>query len=376
MKTLNRRDFLRLSALTGAAVAVAATLPTFSWANVKKVTLDQCISMSPEDMAKGSKLVMDSWDYLRVTAATINDPAIRQTVLEILDNPAPTFMNNLMDASAKKQVHSELTSKGLLKDISEQDFLPPTKDPKKSPHPFWTAPGSGYQSHHAYPGGVVTHTALNVMVSLALYDGYKHTYGYEMDRDIVVGSQVLHDLHKPWVFQWGQDGESRTEKPLGGTGEHHSYGVAESMFRGLPAEFVVAQACAHNHAGSEKDEEGPVAWITSAAALVGVNPVEKGFLDASGKTLPLPRRMEGFVCHLGDHDWVLTVPAAKWMIPELQKIAAAKYGMSDADLKSKKFNQFRNYVFSQATIMTLYNLYSVKGSDALTAAVADIVQPA
>jgi hypothetical protein len=86
--------------------------------------------------------------------------------------------------------------------------------------------------------------------------------------------------------------------------------------------------------------------------------------------------MEGFVCHLGDHDWILTVPAAKWLIPEMQKIAAAKYGMSDADLKGKKFNQFRNYVFSQATIMTLYNLYSTKGHDALAKAVADIVQPA
>jgi hypothetical protein len=376
MKGLNRRDFLRLGAVAGAAVAVTAAFPTFSWANVKKATLDQCMGMSPENMAKGSKLVMDSWDYLLITAATIDNPAIRKTVLDILNNPAPTFMGNLMDASAKKQVYQELTAKGLLKDIAKKDFLPPTQDPKQSPHPFFAAPGSGYQSHHSYPGGVVTHTALNVMVSLAIYDGYKHTYGYELDRDIVVGSQILHDLHKAWVFQWGEDGESRTEKPLGGTGEHHPYSVAESFYRGLPPEFVVAQACAHNHAGWEKDEEGPVNWITSAAILLGVNPVEKGLLDASGKTLPVPRRMEGFVCHLGDHDWILTVPAAKWLIPEMQKIAAAKYGMSDADLKGKKFNQFRNYVFSQATIMTLYNLYSTKGHDALAKAVADIVQPA
>ena len=112
--------------------------------------------------------------------------------------------------------------------------------------------------------------------------------------------------------------------------------MAESLHRGLPADFVVAQACAHNHPGWDADEAKVVGWIEAAAILTGVDPVEKGLLDKSGKTLPLPRRMEGFVCHLGDHDWVLTVPAAKWLIPEMKKLAAAKYGMNDADLKGRK----------------------------------------
>ena len=37
-----------------------------------------------------------------------------------------------------------------------------------------------------------------------------------------------------------------------------------------------------------------------------------GLLEKDGKTLPMPRRIEGFVTHLADHDWVISVPAAQW----------------------------------------------------------------
>ena len=50
--------------------------------------------------------------------------------------------------------------------------------------------------------------------------------------------------------------------------------------------------------------------------------------------------------------------------------------MSAGDLEGRKFNQFRNYVFSQATIMTLYRLYSTKGEQALAKTVSTIVEPA
>ncbi|WP_176629272.1 hypothetical protein [Desulfolutivibrio sulfodismutans] len=183
----------------------------------------------------------------------------------------------------------------------------------------------------------------------------------------VVASQMLHDLHKPWVFAWGEAGESRPEKPLAGTGEHHPLSVAESM--------VVAQACAHNHPGSPKDEAEVVGWIKAAAILAGIDPVAKGFLATGGETLPEPRRMEGFVCHLGYHDWVLSVPSAKWTIPVLAELARERYGMSEADLAGRPFNAFRNYVSSQTTAMRLYAAYSTKGKAGVAALAEELVKP-
>jgi hypothetical protein len=119
-----------------------------------------------------------------------------------------------------------------------------------------------------------------------------------------------------------------------------------------------------------------VNWITAASIIAGKDPVKDNLLAQDRKTLPVPRRMENFVCHLGDHDWILTVPAAKWIIPQMEKIAVEKYGMTQADLKAKRFNQFRNYVFSQASIMSLYEIYSTRGKDALTYTLLSIVAPA
>ncbi len=373
---LARRDFLRMGMAAGAAVAMSTSFPGFSLAGVKTVTLERCQKMTPEEMAQSSAMVMDAWSYLQKTAAHIRNPRIRAGVEGVLRNPAPTFMAGLMHEKNRKAAYLALSAEGLVgDDLPFEKFLPQTQNPYRSPHPFIAGPGSGYGSHHAYPGGLVAHTALNTMVSLSLFDHYQAVYGYRLDRDVVIASQILHDLHKPWVFQWGQDGESRTEQKIGGTGEHHPYSVAESIVRGLPAEVCVAQACAHNHPGWEKDEQGPVSWIKAAAILTGTDPVKSGLLAACKTTLPRPRRMENFVCHLGDHDWILSVPAAQWIIPVMAEIGREKYQMSEADINGKKFKQFRNYVFSQTSIMNLYQIYSSQGKDALAYTVLSMVTP-
>lgn len=373
-ENLNRRDFLKLGVAVGAA-AMVSTLPTPAAAAPACRSLGECMEMDHVAMADASGPVSASWRSIRQAAAEIRNPEIRNKVKAILDNPAPTLTKG-MGRSDKKGIYKDLSARGLVKGVAEKDFLPPSSSSSKAPQPFYSAPGSGYQSHHSYPGGLATHTDLNVRVSMALYDGYRDVYNYLLDRDVVIASQILHDLHKPWVFQWDKNGESRGEQKLGGTGEHHPLGVAESIVRGLPAEVCVAQACAHNHPRTPEDEAKVVGWIQAASIIAGVDPVKRGLLEKGGKTLPLPRRQEGFVTHLGDHDWVLTVPAAKWIIPVMEKVAVRDYGIAKGDLKKKPFNQFRNYVFSQATIMSLYEVYAAKGEDELVRTVHSIVTPA
>ena len=374
---LNRRDLLKLGLTTGAAALIASTRPRAAAAEVRTISFSECLEMGPVEMAKRSKVVMDSWAYLQKTATSIEKPEVRKIVQEILENPAPTFTARLREPEVKSTVGQQLVKQGYLKDGGGDAFLPPTENPAKSPVPFYAAPGSGYMSHHAYPGGLATHTALNVKVSLALLEGYREIDGgLALDRNLVLTSQILHDLLKPWVFQWGPTGESRTEKPLAGAGEHHTFSLAESIFRGLPPEFCVAQGCAHQHPGTPKEEEEVLAWIKAAAILLGLDPREKGLLSPSGSTLPEPRRIENFVCHLGDHDYVISVPAAQWLLPVMKKIAIQKYGMNERDLASRKFNALRNYVFSQMTIMGLYHIYALQGMETLAKSVTAIVTPA
>lgn len=374
---MKRRDFVKLGIAAGGAIAAMSMLPkkVFSYL-APSVTLDECLAMTPVEMAEKSYLIQDAWKDLRAVVKGIGNPVVRIVAENILENPAPTFMERYPTPEARAALRKELIQAGLLDEklVPEgADFPPALQDPQKAPQPFYSAPGSGYQSHHSYPGGNVTHTGLNVKMALALSKGYEEVYGYTVDKTVVVAAETLHDLHKAWVFQWLEDGSCRKELSLAGTGEHHTYGIAESMYRGLPPEIVVAQACEHGHPGTEKDEQGPVNWIKAAAILAGKDPVKEGYLAQSGATLPVPRDQEYFICHLADGDWVLMVPVAKWMISVMEKIAVKEYGLSEADSKTKKFNAFRNYVFSQASIEKLYQIYNAQGEDALIKLTKSIV---
>lgn len=376
---VKRRDFMKWSLAAGGALALASALPRHALGAgtlPKALTLEECLHLSPVEIADRSVKVQESWRYIQATVQEIQDAQIRKIVEDILKNPAPTFMERYATKADQLALRQTLLQAGLLdeKVVTETaEFPPKLQDSKMSPQPFYSAPGSGYQSHHSYPGGLATHTALNVKASLSLYEHYDTVYGYRLNKEVVIAAQTLHDLHKPWVFQWQEDGSSRPELQVAGTGEHHIYSIAESMYRGLPPSIVVAQACAHDHPGSDADEKKVVGYIKAAAIIAGKDPVKDGFLAEGGATLPAPRDQEYFVTHLGDHDWVLSVPAAKWVIPVMQQIALKDYQMTEADLKTQKFNAFRNYVFAQMTIMTLHQILNTEGETGVTNAVKALI---
>jgi len=373
---LSRRRFLQVSAGTATAMMVA-TLPTFSWAQnlrTEKVGLDQCLNLTPLEMAKKSNLVQSAYSYITGICGEIKNQALREQVLQVIHNPAPTFMEKYATSDARRMLWEKLVAANYVSDtIGVTNFLPPSENIHKTSQPFFAAPGSGYMSHHAYPGGLATHTAVNIRSSLNVYQAYFETFDYKLDRDIVIAAQALHDLHKPWVFQWQEDGTCLKEITLAGQGAHHVLGIAESIYRGIPAEVVVAQASAHNHPGSDKDEAEVVDWVKAASIIAEKDPIREGLLSADGSTLPIPRRQENFVTHLGDHDWVLSGPAVKWALPALKNIAKQEYKMSDQELNGKKFNYFRNYVFSQFSAMRSYQVLVNQGEAGLKAKIRQMI---
>ena len=330
-------------------------------------TVAEMLAMSPVDMARESALVPNAFRVLVDAAEELRDDAVRTAVLEILKNPVATVAD-----TDEAKVLAALKAEGLI-DANRTEVFPPVARKGRAEQPFWSAPGSGYASHHAYPGGLATHCALNVLSAVRLLENYDSVFDCDLDYDAAVGGELLHDLHKPWVFAWQPDGSSRVEKPLAKTGEHHVLSLAESMKRGLPARVVVAQAAAHDHPGTPAGETLVVGWIRAAAIIAGVDPVERGFLAADKKTLPLPRRSEGFVVHLADHDFVLSGPACQWSLPALKKLAESTYGLTS----EKDFNSFRNYVFANLSAMRVWALLSSsneKGEEALAADVARILK--
>lgn len=380
-KDMSRRAFLRLSACAAGAAALTQVPGLAFGAGAPQaaaaVALEECLQLSPLAMAEKSAAGQAGYRFLLAAADEIADRSLRAAVDGILRSPAPTLMARYRGEEEREALRQALVSAGLLNAaVTAEQLLPPLAAPDQAPQPFAAAPGSGYASHHAYPGGLAVHTALNVQSSLGLYKGYFDTYGFKLNRDTVLAAQLLHDLAKPWVFQWREDAASLPEYTIAGTGAHHILGIAESIHRGLPAEVVVAQASAHDNAGTPADEARLVGYIKAAAIIAGQDPVAAGLLAPGAATVALPRRIEAFVTYLGDHDWVISVPAAKWVIGLLEVLAVADYGLKAADLKAGRFNTFRNYVFSQATMIGLYQTYASGGQESLRAAVRTIVVPA
>jgi len=372
----SRRDSLRLLA-GGATVATLFQLPKKAAAATAPVSLDDVTAMTPLSMAERSAIVTSSYKSLLDAADEIADPALRLAVSAILKAPAAKLLERLPSDTEKSAVRQQLIDAELLKDeVTLVQLFPPASSPAEPCQPFYTAPGSGYTSHHAYPGGLATHVALNTRSSLGLYAGYRDTYGARLSRDIVLASQLLHDLHKPWVFQWQADGSSMKEYVIAGTGAHHILSVAESIYRGLPADMIVAQASAHDHPGNDNSEAKVVGYLKAGAIIAGQDPIAYGLLAADGKTIKAPRRIESFVTHIGDHDWIITGSANKWTTPVLKDIAARDYGMKDADLTGKPFNQFRNFIYAQATMIGMHHLHCEEGVDAVRKVVNGLVKTA
>lgn len=265
---ISRRKFLQMTA--GAAIGAAMlNMPGMSFAAGAKVKAAAYNDLPDAvKLAANSELVQLSYQKIKDAVNTIQNPTLKCMTMDVINNPVPTFMNNYQLPGSKRAVYNKLAAAGLIdtSKTSLENFLPPYNG--GLPQPFYSAPGSGYASHHAYPGGLATHTAANLQISEGIYNTYTGLFKSDISHDIVISAQALHDLAKPLVFQWQKDQASLPEYQIAGTGAHHIFSIAEVIYRGFPVEEVVAQSCAHT-IPTGKDELTVVGYLKAAAIIAG-----------------------------------------------------------------------------------------------------------
>lgn len=369
---ISRRKFLQLTA--GAAIGAAMlNVPGMTFAagaKVKAANYNKLPDAVP--LAKEVELVQLSYKKIQDAVSSIKDSTLRSMTAEIINNPNPAFMENYQLPGSKRALYNKLAAAGLLdtSKISAEQLLPPYSG--KLPQPFYSAPGSGYASHHAYPGGLATHTAANLCISEGIYNTYKDIFNSDISRDIIISAQALHDLAKPLVFQWQKDQASLPEYTIAATGAHHILSIAEVIYRGFPVEEIVAQACAHT-IPTGKDEQVVAGYLKAAAIIAGKDAVKLGLVN-SDNTIPTPHKQEGYIVSLGDHDFVLSSPACQKSVAILKQIAAKDYGMTKAELEGEHFNRFRNYIGAQYSMMYIDSLASTKnGMERIRQAVKNVI---
>lgn len=378
--------------------------------------------------AASSPRVREAHDFLVSQARQIKSAVLRQATLELLSTKQFCITSRAgLSGATKAQIVAALTAAGLADSTDDTSFpgglqagvFPAISDEGTAcphmPMNFDAAPGSSFSSHHGYPGGLPIHEANNERAALGLANGYRKNYsdvhdgsghtdeghcedadpnwlkqsaGLPIDQDIIIAAPIWHDWAKTMVFQWTAEGQEFKELNFGGTatngsatGGHHIISVAESIKRGLPPAFVIAQASAHSNP-TLGNEFKVVNWIRAASILAQVDPVQAGYLthDANGAyRLPALRKLadgldlnaagqtnllpEYTLHNLSDGDFTFSIPAAGDAALLIAKLAP-NYGFDPADTANYN-TKFRNPVFAQISQERLVILYANWGMNAV-----------
>jgi len=388
-------------------------------------------------LAEKSPLVQSAKNFLVKQTEEIKDVKLRKATLDAIDNPTTCIMHRYgLTDSKKQEIVQQLLKVGLVDTAADTTFpggliagiFPPVINDSSScpqlPQSFFSAPGSGNNSHHAYPGGLPIHEAFNNISNLSFARNYRLIYGQtshsglpivnpysesKVDSDIYISNDLLiaapiwHDWAKSIVFQWNASGSEFQELNFGGngktdnygasgdsrTGSHHIISLAETMKRKLSPEFVITQACAHS-SPTLGNEYKVVNWLRTAAIIAGIDPVAQGYLFMDKQNhlrLPRVRKLGSFsltadssqtnllaeyaLHNLSDADFVLSIPAVT-TAQELLRAIAHQFGYNPTDITYIK--QFRNPVLSYLSAERLLIIYGNRGLDGVVAEIRKLSQ--
>ena len=340
------------------ALAVGFVKPGFTNdSQDKKVTIENIPTYKLE-LTRSSVMIQKSWNYLLSKINSISSSKLRAQVLSMYQNTAPTFMALYQTEKSKKAVYEKLLSEGLIDAslVDKDNLFPKLKKLTIIPQPFFTAPGGSLNEHHYYPGGLVVSTAINVKATIAALYAYKDLYDYVDLYDEAVAGQLLQACAKPFVYQWYDDFEVTEDYLIAGAKASQVIGLSESIFRNLPVNVIIAQACAGIPLLSAHDEKTIVKAIKAAAIIAGRDPIALGLLSFDGESLPTPHHQSWYVVGQSSHNEALATYAQKQAIDALKEVFIKTYGMKTSDLKDKKFQAFKNYIGSQYSFMRIHSV--------------------
>ena len=342
-------------------------------------------------IAASSPFIATTYAATVALARSIGDRALRESVLALLEDPKPLYAAKYPTPESRAALRDALVREGYIAAGSPVESIFPlgTEAGARAPQPFWCAGGSGENSHHSYPGGLLVHEFFNASLATSLASAYDRVYFSNrnaIDRDTVIGAALYHDIMKTVVFQWNQDGTLFKEYPIGGAGKedggHHVLSGAEAIVRGRSARFVIALLSAHA-APSLGDEAKVAKWCRAAALVAGVDPVEYGLLKKHGSDYVLAPSyvpIEAFVNYLSDHDYVLSVHAVHEVLPQLQRLAP-RYVVSPTTATAAarrapytSFAWFKNDALANLSAIGLYQTLAGGGEGAFDRAIAKLTE--
>jgi hypothetical protein len=352
-------------------------------------SLDEVVAMSPEDMARASRLVSGAYEELLSTARSLEDPGYRRLMTECIVAPKVSFLELYPTEDDRRKLFAEMVRLGFFNAEDEPDYVWPAGH--MTPQTYLTAPSSHNDFYNAHPGGLAVTVAFNIRMADAYTQNYRQMHGIPVNRDVSVAGLLVHEYPKVWLYQWQEDG-SWLEEPRTVYDDtwhaHCIYVTAELMHRRFDSRIVMAMAAAHQLSALDASMDGRrvvanwvglnrvAHFIQAAAVLAQVDPVDYGLLERRGReTVLAPLPAEQWVTHLADMNWPYAMGGAHRVTePFLRQVAERDLGLGGADLAGRPFNQIKNYVWSQLSQITLYEVLVREGPEAARDVVRNMVQ--
>jgi hypothetical protein len=350
--------------------------------------LDDVIAMSPDEMARTSRLVSGAYNELLQTAASLEDPSYRRLMTECIVSPKITFLEQFPADQDRRRLFDEMVTLGFFNPADNPDHVWPRGH--MDPQTYLTAPSSHNDFYNAHPGGLALTVAYNIRMADAYTQNYRQMYGIPTNRDLPAASLLVHEYPKVWLYQWQNDG-SWLEEPRTVYDDtwhaHCIYVTAELMHRRFDARIVMAMAAAHQLSFLEASMDGRrvvtnwrglervAHFIKAASIMAQVDPVAYGLLEKrNGDVVLVPQPAEQWITHLADMNWPYAMGAAHlYTHPLLKEIAESGLGITGRDLDGRPFNQVKNYVWSQLGQIAHYEILVREGRDAARAVVARMI---
>ena len=301
---------------------------------VPQARLEAIYAMSPEQMARTGSWVRSNYDRMMAYILSIEDPNIRNLVLDLVNDPRSTVF-----------------------------------DEKAQENSYRFSPAAGGPGHHHYPGGLAVHAVENIEVSLSWADTVAKIHGVQgINRDIIIAALVLHDWAKVWyvwdeatgkvmrpdwfpAYWGGQEGIAKW-KWMGG---HGAIVYAELLKRGAPTDLVIATAAAHFDAYWDLDKseggEGLNAALAEAAKLAKVS---------APQVDPAKRMAEWWMIVYSDGSWSFSHYLAGKSAHVWIREVAQDLGI---DPESAEANKLALFVLSRISDFKLYSTYQNSGYD-------------
>ena len=351
-------------------------------------SLDEVVTLSPEAMARASRLVTSAYNELVATAASLEDAGYRRLMTECLEAPKISFLELYPSDADRRRLFREMVKLGFFNREDDPDEVWPRGH--MTPQTYLTAPSSHNDFYNAFPGGLAVTVAYNVRMADAYTESYRQMYGLPINRDLPAAALCVHEYPKVWLYQWLADG-SWLEEPRTVYDDtwhaHCIYVTAELMHRRCDSRIVMAMAAAHQLSALDARMDGKKVvcnwvglervahFIKAAAVMAQVDPVDYGLLERKGrKEVLAPVPAEQWVTHLADMNWPYAMGAAQlYTLPLLQQVARDNLGLSARDLQGRPFNQLKNYVWSQLGQLALYEILVREGFAAASATVLKLV---